>query len=94
MKKPKKSSAESLKAKLDEAEAIALRFHLQAEWLAHELKKRGAKPEEEVCRHAPESGCDNCAGKVSDCWIEAAGTAVDSFMVDYLKRQMRQAQEA
>ncbi len=44
---------ETMQAELAEAHDLALRYHLQAETLAHEQAMRGAMPEDEPCRNAP-----------------------------------------
>ena len=59
---------------------MAARLYLQVNWLAGELARRGAKPEEEVCQYVPERDCSNCAGDLPWCWVVASGSLADEAM--------------
>lgn len=72
MKKTKDEVMHELQARLKEAEARACQHRIEAEWLAFQLMRRGAKPESEICQYVPEGDCHNCAGHLPDCWLEAA----------------------
>ena len=56
---------------------LAARLYLQVNWLAAELARRGAKPDEEVCKYVPEHDCSNCAGDLPWCWVVASGSMAD-----------------
>ena len=77
MKKTKRE--EALEAELLEANGRATDYYLQAEWLAFQLMKRGIKPESEICQYVPEGKCDNCAGSLPSCWLDAAKAEADAI---------------
>lgn len=67
-----KKTEDALRAELAEANGRATSYREQAEWLAFQLMRRGAKPENEICKYVPEGECANCAGDLPQCWLEAA----------------------
>lgn len=73
-----KKTEEALRAELAEARGEITSYRLQAEWLAFQLMRRGAKPESEICQYVPEGKCANCAGHLPDCWLEAAKAEADA----------------
>lgn len=60
-----------------DVEMLAMRLRVKAEWLASELARRGARPEEQICQYVPDGDCSNCAGDLPDCWLVAAEAAAD-----------------
>ncbi len=87
----KEGRDEGARAKLAEAERLALWSHLQAIWLAFQLHRHGVKPDEEACQYVPERDCANCASDLPDCWLEAAGAVADGFLEDYAKERAQGA---
>ena len=75
---------ETMQAELAEAHDLALRYHLQAETLAHELTRRGATPEDEPCQNAP--ALDGIS-ELRDRWLEVAGAVADGFLEDFAKER-------
>lgn len=57
--------------------ALAMRMRVQAEWLASELARRGARPEEQICQYVPDGDCSNCASDLPQCWLEVAEAVAD-----------------
>lgn len=80
MKKSKDEVLHEMRAKLKEAEALAQHRQLEAEWLASQLARRGAKPENEMCQYVPERECANCGEDLPDCWLVAAGAEADAVL--------------
>ena len=78
MKKTKPDA--ELRERLAEAGALALRYRMEAEWLARQLTRRGAKPVTEMCQYVPERDCSNCGEDLPDCWLVAAGSEVDAMV--------------
>ncbi len=57
---------------------VAVRLYLQVGYLAAELARRGARPEDELCQHVPDRDCSNCAGDLPWCWVVASGNMADA----------------
>lgn len=75
-------------AEMADAHDLALRYHLQAELLAHELARRGAKPEDESCQNAP---AQDGISELRDRWLETARAVADGFLEDYAKEHAQGA---
>ena len=75
-------------AELAELHNLALRYHLQTELLAHELARRGATPEDEPCRNAPEQ---DGIRELHNRWLETASAVADGFLADYAKEHAQRA---